>query len=46
AASSDSRYWGNLNKSYIVGKALIRLLPAETFEIHPGFYNYELTQEE
>lgn len=46
AASSDSRYWGNLNESYIVGKALIRLLPFEHFGIHPGFYNYELTQEE
>lgn len=46
AASSDSRYWGNLNESYIVGKALVRLLPVETFEIHPGFYNYELTQTE
>lgn len=25
--SSDSRYWGELDKSYIVGKPMVRLLP-------------------
>jgi signal peptidase I len=43
ASSSDSRYWGNLEKSYIVGKAFVRLLPVDSFGFKPGeFHNYNL----
>jgi signal peptidase I len=31
--SSDSRYWGPVNKAYIVGKPLIRLFPFNTITI-------------
>jgi signal peptidase I len=31
--SSDSRYWGPVDKSYIVGKPLIRLFPFNTITI-------------
>ncbi len=34
--SSDSRTWGLLPKSNIVGRAFIRLLPINTFEFFPG----------
>lgn len=42
AASSDSRYWGNLDENFIVGKAFIRLLPFNTFGLNPGHYDYNL----
>jgi len=31
--SSDSRFWGPVNKSYIVGKPLIRLFPFNTIKV-------------
>ena len=45
AASSDSRYWGNLDEHYIVGKAFIRLLPFNSFGLNPGHYDYQITEE-
>lgn len=39
-ASSDSRVWGNLERHFIVGRALIRLLPAGEFSFNPGDYKY------
>lgn len=39
-ASSDSRSWGVLPRENIIGKALIRLLPVDTLELHPGQYHY------
>ncbi len=39
-ASSDSRTWGVLPRKNVVGKALLRLLPVDTLEIHPGEYHY------
>ncbi len=35
-ASSDSRMWGPLSESFIVGRALIRLLPADELDVLPG----------
>lgn len=37
--SSDSRYWGLLPRSDIVGRAFVRLLPIQTFGIFPGSTN-------
>lgn len=34
--SSDSRVWGPLPRDNIVGRAFLRLLPADTFGVHPG----------
>jgi signal peptidase I len=34
--SSDSRYWGELDESYIIGKPLIRLFPFNTINV---FFN-------
>lgn len=45
AASSDSRYWGNLDKHYLVGKAFIRLLPFDAFGVNPGHYDYNLSED-
>jgi signal peptidase I len=39
-ASSDSRTWGVLPRKNIVGKALLRLLPANTASVNPGEYRY------
>lgn len=39
-ASSDSRAWGVLPKKNIMGKAFLRLLPANTADINPGEYRY------
>lgn len=44
AASSDSRYWGNLNEDFIIGKAFVRLLPFDSFGLNPGHYDYNLNQ--
>jgi signal peptidase I len=44
-ASSDSRVWGNLDRHFIVGRALIRLLPAGEFGFNPGDYKYSESQE-
>lgn len=46
AASSDSRYWGNLDEGFIVGKAFVRLLPFHSLSLHPGKYNYQLETNE
>lgn len=43
AASSDSRYWGNLDEHFIVGKAFVRVLPFETFGLNPGHYDYNVS---
>lgn len=40
-ASSDSRVWGALDKSFIVGRALVRLLPLKHIDLLPG--NVDLT---
>ena len=39
-ASSDSRSWGPLEEDFIVGRALVRVLPFEEFGIFPGFFSY------
>jgi signal peptidase I len=41
-ASSDSRYWGAVNKNLLVGKAFLRLLPISDINIWPG--NYKPTE--
>jgi signal peptidase I len=41
-ASSDSRYWGPLNKKFITGQAFLRLLPVTKISINPG--NYKQTE--
>jgi len=43
AASSDSRYWGNLDEHFIVGKAFVRVLPFATFGLNPGHYDYNVS---
>lgn len=35
-ASSDSRYWGPVDKSLLVGKVFLRLLPVSEINIWPG----------
>ncbi len=37
-ASSDSRYWGAVNRELLTGKALVRLLPITSVDILPGQY--------
>lgn len=39
-ASSDSRAWGVLPRKNIVGRALLRLLPVDTLDVHPGEYHH------
>ncbi len=39
-ASSDSRVWGPVPRANIVGRALIRVLPPNTFGFLPGEYAY------
>jgi signal peptidase I len=36
AESFDSRYWGPLNKKYLLGQPVIRLLPVSKIDIMPG----------
>ena len=36
AESFDSRYWGPLNKKYLLGKPLVRLFPVSKIGIFPG----------
>ncbi len=38
-ASSDSRYWGAVNRKHLVGKPAVRLLPIGKVGITPGDYN-------
>jgi len=44
AASSDSRYWGNLDEHFLIGKAFVRLIPFQSFGINPGHYDYNLEE--
>lgn len=37
--SSDSRSWGPLQRSYIVGRPLVRLLPIKNLSFLPGHYS-------
>lgn len=39
-ASSDSRAWGVLPRKNIVGRALLRLLPVDALDVHPGEYHH------
>jgi signal peptidase I len=39
-ASSDSRVWGPVPSKNIVGKALLRLLPVNSFSLFPGAYSF------
>ena len=43
-ASSDSRYWGAVNKEFLTGRALVRLLPFNKINILPGNYQIEKPQ--
>lgn len=36
AESSDSRIWGPLDKDFIVGRPIVRLIPINTLSIFPG----------
>lgn len=38
SGSSDSRYWGPVNRELLTGKALIRLLPLKHMGVWPGKY--------
>jgi signal peptidase I len=38
AESSDSRIWGPLDKSFIVGRPIVRLVPLNTLAVFPGEY--------
>jgi len=42
SGSSDSRYWGPVNKNLLVGKAFLRLLPITNIDVWPG--NHKETQ--
>ncbi len=37
-ASSDSRYWGPVDRDLFVGRALLRLMPFDKIAIFPGDY--------
>ena len=38
--SYDSRFWGPLNKKYLIGRALLRLLPVDNINYLPGLAKY------
>ncbi len=38
SASSDSRYWGAVNRKLITGRAFLRLLPVNKITVWPGHY--------
>lgn len=38
--SYDSRFWGPLNKKYLIGRAFLRLLPVDTLNYLPGIAKY------
>ena len=37
-ASSDSRYWGAVPRKFLVGRAILRLLPINKIDMWPGEY--------
>jgi len=41
AASSDSRVWGPLQERFIVGRAVIRILPITGVGLFPGQYTFQ-----
>ncbi len=41
-ASSDSRYWGPLQRKFITGRALLRLLPINDIDFMPGDYKQQV----
>ena len=41
SASSDSRYWGAVKRSLLVGRAFLRLLPVNKINVLPGNYKQE-----
>lgn len=43
--SSDSRFWGPLNRSYIKGKPFVRLFPFNKITIFPGYKSNEIQYE-
>ncbi len=38
-ASSDSRIWGPVNKSQLIGRPIVRLLPIKELDLIPGDYS-------
>ena len=42
-ASSDSRVWGTLEESKIIGRALLRLFPLNEVGLFPGSYGTDTT---
>ena len=38
--SSDSRVWGPLKRSYVIGRAFARIFPLSRFEIFPGEHRF------
>lgn len=45
AQSADSRYWGPLKSSFIVGRPVVRLWPLDSLSILPGEYKNEPIKE-
>lgn len=41
-ASSDSRYWGPLQRTLITGRPLLRLLPLSNIDFKPGDYKQQV----
>ncbi|MES2416260.1 MAG: signal peptidase I [Patescibacteria group bacterium] len=39
SGSSDSRYWGPVQKKLLVGRAFLRLFPVNQIDVLPGAYN-------
>lgn len=39
-ASLDSRVFGAVSRSYVIGRALVRLLPPTKISVFPGIYTY------
>ncbi|MCR4274991.1 MAG: signal peptidase I [Candidatus Campbellbacteria bacterium] len=44
-ASSDSRIWGSLKEEFIIGRALVRLLPVTRMNLFPGSHTYFISEE-
>jgi signal peptidase I len=40
SASLDSRIWGPLGEEYIIGRAFVRLLPANKINFLPGEFDF------